>query len=73
MGRVAYIQVWPRRLTVGEVANNYVETSDSQGRPYIGQDLFKALKFPNLFCPNGQCPGTDVPSGDGLRWEFPYQ
>ena len=74
MGRVAYIQAWSRRLTVGEVAANYVETSDSQGRPYIGQDLFKAFKsLPNLFCPNGQCGGTDVPSGEGLRWEFPYQ
>lgn len=76
MGKVAYIQVWPRRLTVGEVAENYVETSDSQGRPYLGPEFFKALsgfKVPNIFCPSGQCPGDDVPAASGLKWEFPYQ
>jgi len=76
MGKAAYIQVWPRRLTVGEVAANYVETSDSQGRPYLDPEFFNALrsfKIPNIFCPSGQCPGDDVPAASGLKWEFPYQ
>ena len=32
MGQIAYVQVWPRRLTVADVAANYTDTSDSQGR-----------------------------------------
>ena len=72
VGEVAYIQLWPRRLTTGEVASNYVETSDSQGRPYLGPDFFKAFKIPNLFCPNGQCEGVIAQACDGLKWEFPY-
>jgi hypothetical protein len=73
-GTVAYIQVWPRRLTVGDVGSNYVETSDSQGRPYLGYDFFKPLlKFPNLFCPSGQCAGSSPKAGYGLTWEFPYR
>jgi len=71
MGRIAYIQVWPRRLPTSEVAINYVETSDSQGRPYLGPDLLKALKIPNIFVM--QCKGKDVPAGEGLQWEFPYR
>jgi hypothetical protein len=74
-GRAAYIQVWSRRLTVGEVGTNYVETSDSQGRPYLGPDFFKpltGLRLPNLFCPSGQCTGDEIAAGAGLKWEFPY-
>ena len=73
MGRVAYIQAWSRRLPMREVAENYVATSDSQGRPYLTPDFLKALQVPNIFCPGGQCTGTDVPSGNALKWEFPYQ
>jgi hypothetical protein len=73
MGKAAYIQVWPKRLTTGEVSKNYIETSDSQGRPYIGKKLTNPLKLPNLFCPGGQCCGKDIASGEGLHWEFPYQ
>jgi hypothetical protein len=71
MGKVAYIQVWPRRLPTSEVASNYIETSDSQGRPYLGPEFFKALKIPNIF--NFQCKGKDIKAGDGLQWEFPYR
>ena len=73
VGEVAYIQLWSRRLTTHEVASNYVETSDSQGRPYLGPDFFKAFKIPNIFCPNGQCDGVIAKACDGLKWEFPYR
>lgn len=73
VGEVAYVQIWSRRLTTSEVASNYVETSDSQGRPYLGPDFFKAFKIPNLFCPNGQCDGMIAQACDGLKWEFPYR
>jgi len=73
MGKAAYIQVWDRRLPIKEVAHNYIETSDSQGRPYIGKDLLKALRMPNVFCLGGMCPGKNVLSGEGYRWEFPFQ
>ena len=73
VGEVAYIQIWSRRLTTSEVASNYVETSDSQGRPYLGPDFFKAFKIPNIFCPNGQCEGVIAQACDGLKWEFPYR
>jgi len=73
MGQAAYIQVWPRRLTTGEVAHNYVETSDSQGRPYLQPEFLKVFKIPNIFCLNGQCDGESVKAGDGLKWEFPYR
>jgi len=72
-GQVAYIQVWPRRLTTGEIAHNYVETSDSQGRPYLRPEFLKIFKVPNIFCLNGQCDGESVKAGDGLKWEFPYR
>jgi hypothetical protein len=71
LGKIAYIQVWPRRLPTSEVASNYIETSDSQGRPYLGPDFFKALKIPNIFA--FQCKGTDIPAGQNLQWEFPYR
>lgn len=73
MGQTAYIQVWPRRLTMSEVAHNYVETSDSQGRPYLQPEFLKVFKVPNIFCLNGQCDGESVKAGDGLKWEFPYR
>jgi hypothetical protein len=73
VGEIAYIQVWSRRLTTSEVASNYVETSDSQGRPYLGPDFFKAFKIPNIFCPNGQCEGVIAQACEGLNWEFPYR
>ena len=76
MGKAAHIQVWSRRLTVGEVAANYVDTSDSQGRPYLDPEFIMALKgfkIPNIFCPSGKCTGDDVPAASGLKWEFPYQ
>ena len=73
MGKAAYIQVWPKRLTMGEVSKNYIETSDSQGRPYIGNKLMNPFKLQNLFCPGGQCNGKDIASGEGMHWEFPYQ
>jgi hypothetical protein len=74
MGKLAFIQVWPRRLPVHEVAANYTDTSDSQGRPYLGPEFFNVfdnLKFPNLFCPNGKC-GTEPTCSAEQTWEFPY-
>lgn len=74
MGKIAFIQVWPRRLPVHEVAANYTDTSDSQGRPYLGPEFFNIfdnLKLPNLFCPNGKC-GTEPTCSPEQTWEFPY-
>ena len=75
MGKLAYIQVWPRRLPISEVAANYTDTSDSQGRPFLGPeffDVFKNLRFPNLFCPNGDCTGAKPSCAQSQTWEFPY-
>jgi hypothetical protein len=75
MGQVAYVQLWPRRLTTTQVAANYVNTSDSQGRPYLGPELFTAIssiKLPNLFCPGGKCGGTSAAAQPSQTWEFPY-
>jgi hypothetical protein len=75
MGQVAYIQVWPKRLLVGEVAANYTNTSDSQGRPFLGVGLLSALSFvsiPNLFCPSGNCNTTSPTAAPSQTWEFPY-
>lgn len=73
MGKLAYIQVWPRRLPVSEVTANYTDTSDSQGRPFLGPDFFNVftnLRFPNLFCPNGDC--NQPTCAQSQTWEFPY-
>lgn len=73
MGKLAYIQVWPRRLPVSEVAANYTDTSDSQGRPFLGPDFFNVftnLRLPNIFCPNGIC--NQPTCAQSQTWEFPY-
>lgn len=75
MGQIAYIQLWSRRLPISEVAANYVDTSDSQGRPYLGPEFFKALtniSIPNLFCPAGGCLGSQPVAKASQTWEFPY-
>ncbi len=76
MGQVAYVQVWPRRLTVHEVANNYTDTSDSQGRPFLGPDLMNLVKgvmVPNLFCPQGNCTAATPTASAAQTWEFAYE
>ena len=70
MGQIAHAQVWPRRLTVNEVGSNYLDTSDSQGRPYLSPVFNLAL--PNLFCPSGKCKGTQPTATPSQTWEFPY-
>lgn len=75
MGELAYVQVWPRRLTLNEVAANYTDTSDSQGRPFLGPGFFNAIKgfkIPNLFCPSGNCSGSSPTASASQTWEFPY-
>jgi len=75
MGQLAYAQLWPRRLTVSEIAANYTDTSDSQGRPFLGPDLLgplKSLKIPNLFCPSGNCSSSSPTASQSQTWEFPY-
>jgi hypothetical protein len=75
MGQIAMVQLWSRRLTVAEVASNYTDTSDSQGRPFLGPDFFKALstiQSPNLFCPGGVCSGSTPVATPSQKWEFPY-
>jgi len=73
MGQAAYIQTWPRRLTMGEVADNYLAVTDSQGRPLLTKSLFSALFSPNLFCPSGNCNGSTPTATPSQIWEFPYQ
>ena len=73
MGQIAYIQTWSRRLTMGEVSDNYNSVSDSQGRPLLTKSLFSALFMPNLFCPSGNCSGTSPTASASQVWEFPYQ
>ena len=77
LGQIAYVQVWPRRLTVREVAGNYTDTSDSQGRPYLGPAFLKTLQsIPTALkpsaCPSGNCSGTAVIADPSQVWEFPY-
>jgi hypothetical protein len=75
MGQLAYVQVWSRRFLVGEVGANYTDTSDSQGRPYLGVGFLSALggfKLPNLFCPSGNCGETSPTAQPSQTWEFPY-
>jgi hypothetical protein len=75
MGQIAYVQLWPRRLTVSNVHNNYVDTSDSQGRPFLGPGFLQTLgdiKVPNLFCPSGNCTGSTPTAKASQTWEFPY-
>ncbi len=76
MGQVAFVQVWSRRLTVHEVANNYLDTSDSQGRPFLGpglMNLVKEVKVPNLFCPQGNCTAKTPVAPASQTWEFAYE
>jgi hypothetical protein len=75
IGQIAYVQLWPRRLTVADTQANYTDTSDSQGRPYLGPAYFQALEtisLPNLFCPSGNCDSTPVTATPSQTWEFPY-
>lgn len=75
MGQVAYVQLWDRRLTIHEVQNNYAETADSQGQPYISPSMFAALSnvsIPNLFCSGGSCAGNTATAAPTQIWEFPY-
>lgn len=81
MGQIAYVQTWPRRFTMGEIATNYTDTSDSQGRPYLGPEFLKMLEsvsIPNLFNPNitcqsGNCDENMPRASQAQKWEFPYQ
>lgn len=73
MGQLAYVQLWSRRLTVGQVASNYVDTADSVGRPYLGPEFITALtqvKLPNLF--NMKSPDGTPTAAASQQWEFPY-
>ena len=75
LGQIAYVQLWPRRLTVSEAGGNFIDTSDSQGRPFLGPDFFSTLtdvKLPNLFCPGGNCAGLIPTANPSQTWEFPY-
>ncbi len=75
MGQAAYIQVWPRRLTGSEIASNYADTSDSQGRPLLGPAILQTIKgvsLPNIFCSGGNCAGSSPAAQPSQTWEFPY-
>jgi hypothetical protein len=75
LGQLAFVQLWPRRLTVAEAAANYTDTSDSQGRPNVGPtllSLINTVQIPNLFCPGGSCAGSQPTASAAQTWEFPY-
>ena len=73
MGKAAYVQLWSSRLTGADIANNYADTSDSQGRPLLGPDLFAAFKnLPNIFCGAGGCTGSSPSAQPSQTWDFPY-
>jgi len=76
LGQLAYVQLWPRRLTVSDANANYLDTSDSQGRPFLGPEFINTLsniQLPNLFCPSGDCSGGSKPAANPSQtWEFPY-
>lgn len=75
LGQIAYVQLWPRRLMVSEAGANFTDTSDSQGRPFLGPDFVNTLtdiKLPNLFCPGGNCTGAQPTANPSQTWEFPY-
>jgi len=75
LGQIAYVQLWARRLSVYEAQSNYADTSDSQGRPYLGPAMFAALTnitMPNLFCSGGTCGGSAPTAPPSQVWEFPY-
>ena len=75
LGQIAYVQLWSRRLTMNELGGNYTDTSDSQGRPFIGPGFLsaiKGIKVPNLFCPSGNCGGSTPTASASQTWEFPY-
>ena len=74
-GKLAHVQLWSRRLTVSEVEANFIDTSDSQGRPYLGSEYFKLLtdiSMPNIFCPSGNCTGNQPMATQAQTWEFAY-
>lgn len=73
MGQIAYIQTWPRRLSMSEIASNYNSVSDSQGRPLLTKSFFPTIFAPNLFCPSGNCTGSSPTATPSQIWEFPYQ
>jgi len=75
MGQIAYVQLWSRRLTVSDAQNNFIDTSDSQGRPFLGPEFINALSnitVPNLFCPFGNCGESKPEANPSQTWEFPY-
>jgi hypothetical protein len=75
LGQIAYVQLWSRRLTVSDANGNYLDTSDSQGRPFLGPDFLTTLaniQIPNLFCPSGNCTGSQPTANASQKWEFPY-
>jgi len=75
IGQIAYVQLWSRRLTVSDAQNNFLDTSDSQGRPFLGPDFINTLsniQIPNLFCPSGNCTGAQPTANSSQTWEFPY-
>jgi len=75
LGKIAYVQLWSRRLTVSETAANFIDTSDSQGRPFLGPDFLSALtdiQLPNLFYPGGSCNSSTPTANPSQTWEFPY-
>jgi hypothetical protein len=73
-GQAAWIQLWNRRLTSGEIHANYFSTCDDNGKPDIGPSFLDPLK--NVFMPKlclaGGCAGSQPSASASQKWEFPY-
>jgi hypothetical protein len=58
-GQAGLVQAWPRRLTSGQIADNYKRNTDTRGKPVIPDiapkitDIFK--HFPKTLCDIGLC------------------
>jgi len=75
-GQIAYVQVWPSRQKIADVAANYSATSDSQGRPLISPGFFAPfgnISMFNPFCSGGDCGGSTPTASPSQTWVFPYQ
>jgi hypothetical protein len=73
-GQLAYLELWSRRLTVSEVANSYIDSSDSRGQPYFitGIDYtLKKLVVPEITM-NADCKEVAPVANTTQKWEFPY-
>lgn len=71
-GKIALIEVYPKKLTAPEVSNIYSSRSDTNGRPNLNEapTILKSIPV----CDGGQCGKAPVirPASPLLDWETDY-